>query len=169
MANVVEDGTGLSNANAYINVAFADTYFTERNDTAWSGTTVEKEAFILRATDYIELIFGYKFLGKKFLESQALSFPRLADDGVTADAIPLNLKKACAEYARIAKTASLIVNPALPTDGLVVTEISKDVVGIKKSVKYDANQSPIIVRPYPTADSYLRGLIRSPFAGVIRN
>jgi hypothetical protein len=169
MANVVEDGTGLNNANAYIDVAFADSYFTDRNDAAWSGTNVEKEAFILRATDYIELVFGSRFLGVKFSDTQALSFPRLAADNQTAEPIPLSLKKACAEYAKIAKTAALIVNPALPTDGLVTTEISKEVAGIKKTVKYDVNQSPIISRPYPTADIYLTNLLRKTSNHVIRN
>lgn len=172
MANIVEDGTGLINANAYIDVAFADSYFADRNDVEWSGTTIEKEAFILRATDYIELNFSDRFLGLKFSEAQALSFPRLADDGLTAEVIPLNLKKACAEYAKIAKTSGLIINPALPTGGLNITELSQEVGGaIKKTVKYDTNQNAIIKRPYPTADLYLKGLIRPAVTGgsLIRN
>jgi len=172
MAIIVEDGSGLANANAYIDVAFADAYFTERNDLEWSGLTAEKEAFIIRATDYIELTFGKRFYGTKFSDSQSLSFPRLADDGLTASIIPLNLKKACAEYAKIAKTSGLIINPTLPTGGLNVTELSQEVAGaIKKTVKYDTNQNAIIKRPYPTADLYLQDLIRPAVVGgsLIRN
>jgi hypothetical protein len=168
MTNVVEDGTGLSNANTYITVAFADDYFTERNIIAWSGTNAEKEAFILRATDYIELVFGYRFIGSKFLATQALEHPRIADDG-TSLGVPLNLKKACAEYALIAKNSSLIINPDYSADGMLVTEISKEVTGIKKSVKFDVNQLPIQIRPYPTADIYLKSLLYSVQAGLIRN
>ena len=168
MANVVEDGTGLSNANAYINVAFADAYFTERNIVAWVGTTAEKEAFIVRGTDYIELVFGYQFVGAKFLTTQALQHPRIADDG-TSLGVPLNLKKACAEYALIAKNSPLIINPGYSADGMRVTEINKEVAGIKKSIKYNVNQLPIQIRPYPTADMYLKSLIYSVSVGLIRN
>ena len=168
MANVVEDGTGLSNTNAYIDVAFADAYFTERNNAAWAGTNVEKEAFIVRATDYIELVFGYRFIGTKFLATQALQHPRKADDD-TSLGLPINLKKACAEYALIAKNSPLIVNPVYSADGMLVTEISKEVTGIKKSVKYDTNQMPIQLRPYPTADLYLKDLLFSIRTGLIRN
>lgn len=168
MANVVEDGTGLNNANAYISVAFADSYFLERNNLTWLGTTAEKEAFIVRATDYIELVFGYRFIGTKFLTTQALQHPRVADDG-TSLGVPLNLKKACAEYALISKASALLLTPTVDDSGLVVSEISKEVAGIKKAIKYDTDKSAIQIKSYPTADLYLKGLLFTVNAGVIRN
>lgn len=171
MANIVEDGSGLINANAYIDVAFADGYFADRLDLSWVGTVAEKEAFILKATDYIELIFRTQFKGIKFLETQALSFPRLAIDGVTAEPIPINLKKACAEYSKIACTNTLLPNPVTPTDdGLAVTELTKEVAGaVKKTVKYDPNQPIILIKNYPLADYLLADLLKSRFGKVIRN
>ena len=170
MAFIVEDGTGIIDANAYIDLAFVSAYFLERNDLVWSGTDAEKQAFIIKATDYIDLIFWKRFLGTVFSESQALKFPRLADDGVSAKPIPLNLKRACAEYAKIAKSQALLVNPTLPTDGLVVSQIDKEVAGaVKKNIKYDTNKSFIAIRPYPSADYYLSSLLIPNSNFILRN
>lgn len=38
MSLIVEDGTGLPDAESYASVAFADAYFTARNNSAWTGT-----------------------------------------------------------------------------------------------------------------------------------
>ena len=53
MPLIVEDGTGKEDANAYVDVAFADDYFNFRSNSNWTGTTQEKESWIVRATDYI--------------------------------------------------------------------------------------------------------------------
>lgn len=37
MAFVVEDGSGIANANAYITVAYADEYFSDRGNADWAG------------------------------------------------------------------------------------------------------------------------------------
>ena len=48
MALVVEDGTGITNANAYVSVAEADSYFQARNNASWSArNTHDKEKAIL--------------------------------------------------------------------------------------------------------------------------
>jgi hypothetical protein len=103
MALVVEDGTGLVTANAYIAQAFADTYHTDRLQTQWSdATTPEKEAAIIRATDYIDKRFGRRFIGFRGKGTQALEWPRtgaLDDDGYLVSGLPTALEKACAEYA----------------------------------------------------------------------
>ena len=49
---VVEDGTGLSNADSFVSVAYADTYFSTRGVSAWASLT-NKEALLIKATDYI--------------------------------------------------------------------------------------------------------------------
>lgn len=85
MTLVVEDGNGLPDANAYIDVAFADDYFTLRGVTAWNGAqTAAKEVAIVKATDYIDTVFTNRFLGVPAFVSmpadpvndQALQFPR---------------------------------------------------------------------------------------------
>lgn len=54
MALIVEDGTGLADAESYLSVADADTYHADRNNEAWQDySTAEKEAALRKATQYI--------------------------------------------------------------------------------------------------------------------
>ena len=110
MAFTVEDGTGVTGANAYVSLSEANTYFTDRNRTEWTATTVTdsaKQAALVRATDHIERRFAHRFKGQKASESNALSWPR---EGVTLNngqtiednEMPDQLKRACMEYARLA-------------------------------------------------------------------
>ncbi len=53
MTFVVEDGTGLANANAYIAVAFADSYFADRGIQKWADVTdasLKQQAIVQRIT-----------------------------------------------------------------------------------------------------------------------
>lgn len=124
MAFVVEDGDGLELANAYVAVAFVDTYHEDRGRTDWAGfSTAIKEDSIVRATDYIEWRFGTKFRGTRRGQSQGLEWPRISafdnDDFLynnPLDAVPRQLQKATAEYALIAaRQGELAPNPPLPT------------------------------------------------------
>lgn len=81
---VVEDGNGLPNANAYVALTYANDYFASRGVQAWAvASDPNKQTAIVRATDYIETVWGPKFLGAPAFAStgdptidQALSFPR---------------------------------------------------------------------------------------------
>src|SRR5687767_15226190 len=105
MAIIVEDGTGLSTAESYITVAYADTYHTDRGQTTWTGTDAAKEAALRRALAYLDGRYGPRFNGlRKLGRDQALMWPRvgasdsegwLIDDTV----IPAELKRAQAEAA----------------------------------------------------------------------
>jgi hypothetical protein len=105
MPFVPEDGTGLPNANAYIDLAFANTYHSDRGNDGWGQSDGNKRSAIIRATDYIEQRFGLKFRGVRKTKEQALEWPRLDafdDDDFafsSVDEIPRQLQKACAEYA----------------------------------------------------------------------
>jgi len=69
MTMIIEDGTGVSGANAYTTEAEVDTYLTDRNREAenlWStAATAAKEAAIIAATDFIEQRWGQRFIGRK--------------------------------------------------------------------------------------------------------
>ena len=73
MAFVVEDGTGLENANSFCSVAFADSYFSDRGIAAWTGSNTVKEQALVRATDYISNRFTFR--RDPYSEEQALPFP----------------------------------------------------------------------------------------------
>lgn len=119
MSLIVENGTGLANAESYISVADADTYHSNRGNTAWASlTTAVKEQSLRKATDYIEQVYRLKFLGYRHTEAQALSFPR---DEVQRrdftylnqfsfypnDVVPTEVANACADLGLRSSTSDL--------------------------------------------------------------
>lgn len=174
MAFTVEDGTGIVDANAYCDVAFADAYFTERANASWLGANDIKEAALIRATDYIELRFSHLFLGTPKTTVQGLSFPRIsplvAQLPLFAE-MPIGLKRACCEYAVRALSVKLLPDPVIDPTGLGLERTRKKVGPIEKETRYQyqgAGTIRTIIRPYPAADSLLKGLIRSTGGTVIR-
>jgi len=69
MTLILEDGTGVSGANAYVDAAFVTAYLTDRNretENSWStaGATAQEGA-VVAATDFIEQRWGLRFLGRR--------------------------------------------------------------------------------------------------------
>ena len=168
MTFVVEDGTGLNNANSYAPVAFADSYFTDRNQTAWTGTDEVKKAALIQATDYIELRFSNLFFGDKKTSDQSLSFPRISD---RFSEMPVALQRACCEYALRALTTKLLPDPVIDPTGQGLERTRERVGPIETETRYQY-QGPgtvrTIIRPYPFADGLLKDLIRNGGGSVIR-
>ena len=114
MALVVEDGTGLANANAYISESFADTYHSDRGNAAWGSlSSTVKEQLIIKATEYLDAT--YDWIGQIKSDDQALGWPRKGDvkdkDGRDLkDQVPTAVKRACAELALIGNDGSLVEN-----------------------------------------------------------
>ena len=76
MALIIEDGTGVANANALDSVANVTTYLTTRNredESDWSGaSTPEKEAGIVTATSTLEQLYSECYFGQReFLDVSA--------------------------------------------------------------------------------------------------
>ncbi len=111
MALVVEDGTGLANAESYISEADADTYITEHlrdgntYRTAWvAASSANKEIALRQATDWLDITFAQSWQGQRVNETQALAWPRygVVDyDGfaIDSDVVPVSIQEACAEMA----------------------------------------------------------------------
>jgi hypothetical protein len=103
MTLIVEDGSGMSNADALISVAFADTYHADRGNSAWTGDATVKEPAIRRATSYISTAYtwqGWKRMGRP----QSLAWPRTGvidreGWGVAFDSVPIEIQRATAEVA----------------------------------------------------------------------
>lgn len=125
---VIEDGTGLSNSESYVDVAYVDTYFLKRGNTEWDLIT-NKESKIVLAMDYIENNYSYK--GTKLISTQALQFPRLIN-GETV--YPIALKNAVCELALKSNEEDLLAD----TDKTTIREK----VGTLE-IEYDPNQDNI--------------------------
>ena len=114
MALTVEDGTGLVGADANISVANADTYFLASANATWAAATIPaKEVAIIKATRYMEKRFGTKWKGLIASSEQALGWPRryVYDERGTelVDQVPVQIARACAEYA-----VQALINPLIP-------------------------------------------------------
>lgn len=97
---VVEDGTGKTDSNSYINEAGLTTYATDRGITLTAADDAAKAALLIRAMDYIE---QQPFKGTKNTEAQALQWPRsgvyIDSYYVDSDEIPQLLIDALCEVA----------------------------------------------------------------------
>ena len=119
MALIVEDGTGLANAEAYCSVAEAAAYHNvRRNLDAWADVE-DKEAALRIATDYLEAMYSRRWRGYRATSTQILSWPRRdvpIEDGyewysfVPYTTIPVSVKRANAELALISVSQTLMPN-----------------------------------------------------------
>lgn len=104
---IVEDGTGLATANSYVSVVYADAYL----DDTWDAyTTAVKEAALIEATEYVDAIYGSRFMGYPLESDQALEFPRAAlydRYGRAVEGVPDDLQKAVSRYAALAGAGDL--------------------------------------------------------------
>jgi len=107
---VVEDGTGLSNANAYLTVAEVDIRLDKHKElTCWTALSPDEKPYALAsATDYID--FNFRFYGSVLKATQALQWPRTKNFNtkgilLAQGIIPEELKEATAilalEWGRI--------------------------------------------------------------------
>jgi hypothetical protein len=179
---VEEDGTGLSNANAYVDRGEVDTYQENRGRTDWAAlANAVKDAAIIRATQYVDMIYGARFIGTKGSETQALEWPREEAYDVygneQAEVVPAKLKEAICELALYAyRVGELLPRPpnqitetlAGVTAGTSTGYVKKErkrVGPIEKEVEYmTASGTP----GYPSIDKILRSLLNDGNGGVYR-
>lgn len=165
MALEVEDGTAKSNAESFISVADADTYFSNRGNAAWAAlTTAQKEQSLRKATDYMEGVYSTRWNGYIKTATQALSWPRsfvykapFVQGAVGAypylvadDIVPVEVSRSCAELAVRASSETL----AADLDVAVVSE-KIDVI----EVEYDTNAPAY--KQYRAVDLALRPYLKS--------
>lgn len=147
MALEVEDGTGKTNADALISLAYADSYHADRGNATWTGTDAAKEIAIRRASSH--LTFGYRWMGYKVKgRDQAMAWPRswvMDADGwnVDADSVPIEIQQACAELA----LAELVEPGALTPTVTPSTQVKREKVGPLEVEYMAARTDPGAERP----------------------
>ena len=106
MAIEVETGAGSATGESYASVSDVDTFQSNRGVTLWATlSTAEKEQALRRATQYMEQMYRLRWVGRRFLSAQSLSWPRIdarrADypDNFGTDEIPTEVVSACCELA----------------------------------------------------------------------
>lgn len=169
MAFIVEDGTGKQDANAYCDVAFVDAYFADAGGNAtWTAAdNTAKQAAIVKASRYIDQRFARQFRGLQAWEYQSLQWPRIVVESnwrYDLSDMPLELKRACAEYAVRSLAAPLVTDPA---ESQEIIEKSVKAGPVEKRTKYSASarRSAVVsnaaFKEYPAADLWIEPLLRS--------
>jgi hypothetical protein len=165
MSLIVEDGTGKPDAESYISVADADTYFANRGNTVWAALSpTQKEQALRSATDYMVQAYELRWSGSRRTLTQALAWPRYYVPrkdivGMYApqqiyydfDTVPVAVGHACAELAVRAS--------ATPLSPDLTAQVKQETVGpISVTYADGARQVP----EYKAVDAmlapYLKGM-----------
>jgi hypothetical protein len=159
---VVEDGTGLDDANSYCSVDFADDYHTDHgNPTDWSTANLSnKEAALRQATEAINLGFDWK--GTAINSTMALAWPRynVEDENsytMPADEVPVEVKNATAYLAlKVVEGDTLLPDHEIEAG---VKQKKEKVGPLEESTTYFSAETPN--KEYQKVEAMLRHLIVS--------
>lgn len=172
MAIIVEDGTGLSDAESYISVADATSYLAlyAANSagvapSAWTGAASDavRENALRQATQWIDRKFSGQWKGRRYLAAQRLMHPRISleIDGFAwsslIDGLPRALTEACAEVALLFIGGEVLFENQ-DTSGRVLEEKLK-LGPIETFTKYSGGRSEDDV--YSKVEASLSQLIES--------
>lgn len=152
MSFIVEDGTIVANANAYVTVAEFRAYHGDRGNSLAGFSAGNMEDAIVRATDYLDARF--QFVGQKRSRSQSTQWPRynaFDTDNFMVGGVPVEVKEACMEYAFIALSEDINPTPERSPTGQVVSSKSERVDVLSESTTYATGDSFTLPR-YPVAD-----------------
>lgn len=159
MALIIEDGTGVANANSYATTDQLDAYAALRGVTL-AGNTTDHEHHLIHAMDWLEAQ-ERRFYGSRLYTTQALAWPRINVPEVNGEqyrdpnVIPAELIKAQCALAVSSQSTDLQID-RLPGDtGAVLSEK----VGSLAVTYADPGQR--LTQPtFATAEGFLVTLVR---------
>jgi hypothetical protein len=166
MSLIIEDGTGVENADSYATLAELATYATSRGVTL-SGNDAAKEVLLRQAADYLETL-EHKYKGSRVDTDQALAWPRSdvylygSSTELPEDEIPALLIKAQCQLACDAQTLNLLPNGAgreviRQKVDVIETEYAKQGTG---SVKPELNKAMAILAPLLNTNGFAVQTVR---------
>lgn len=163
MAIIVEDGTGVENANSYATLVELLAFAEARGVLSIADDAEISEPYLIKAMDYIEPL-GVRFKGCKATAEQALQWPRIGvvlhGHDFAEDAIPRELKQA---QMRLAMEIAAGVDVQPTTEGQAVL---REKVGPLETEYATArgDGSPML----PAVWGFLAPLLRPSSGRVIR-
>lgn len=169
MAIVVEDATGLDNAESYADVAFFKSYFADRGIDVTALTDDVIEQNLRLGTEYIDIRWGKSAPGNPISEDQALCFP--TDYFITDPvSLPKNLIRATVEYARWSQVNGLFLDND-GSSGPGIKFLKEKVGPIEIETEWSGSGDGSISRKYPIvakADALMRKITLTGQGGVYR-
>jgi hypothetical protein len=158
MAFIVETGLIVAGANSFASVADADAYTADRDIADWADySTAEKQAALIKATDYLEATYRNNWRGQRVSAAQSLSWPRsgVVVDGfpIPANIVPGAVNRACIELALRAAAGETL----LADQGQAVKREKVDVIEVEYADYSDpAQKYPLVSR---SLAPYVRGIV----------
>lgn len=160
MSLVVENGTGIANADSYAELAAAVTYATSfgRSDFIGLSTDDAREIRLREATQFLDVF--YEWPSRPLLETQSLQFPRetLTINDREIIGVPKQIVTACVELATFPGLPSLVPD----------ADLSKYVfrsVKVEGLAKQERFRDRVIPRHYWVVEGLLRDIAVSQLAG----
>ena len=157
---VQNDNGTVADANSYVDVSYADSYFSDRGIARWGeATPTEKESSLINSWQYIDSIFTY--LGRRVTDTQNTEFPRvmLSNKSIWYTTIPDRVRYAQCEYAVIALDGSLFPSISHDSTGGKITEKTERAHVFVETTKYSSSHHIRTVRSYPAGDTMLSEFI----------
>ena len=167
MSFSVETGSGIVGATSYLSEADADAYWADHGaPAAWSAlSSAAKETALILGTQYLDAVFGVRWIGSRYSSTQALDWPR---DGVVLEnflldraTLPSYLEHATAELALLSQTETdgLLPNLGAGVSGAIKKTFDK-VGPIATSIEY-TNSGSTARKVYTLAEGILNRLLTS--------
>ena len=128
---IVEDSTGLSNANSLASVQDFKDYYSLRNIDVSTLTDTQIEGFLVLGTDYI--VQKYDFKGSKLKDTQSLPFPRVVNNETI---FPINVKYATILLAFKSQNGSLLADSQ--------QQVKKEKVDVLEVEYMDGSSSEVV-------------------------
>lgn len=153
MAFILEDGTGLDNANSLASVDEFKEYYTDRNIDITALADTDIEALLIQGTDYITQKYYNNFIGELVNENQSLLFPRKINDTIV---FPARVKYATIVLAYKSNTAELFEDTR--------QAVKKEKV---EGLEVEYQDDSIATATYNTVDGYLKPYING-FSGAMQ-
>lgn len=109
MALVVEDGTGLDNAESYVAVAFVDDYAAKFGKPDWDKLSLtEQEIHCRRATQFVDNVYLNDYAPLVSTQRLAIPSSSMYVRGTKISGVPIQVKEAVAELAILSLTLDLM-------------------------------------------------------------
>lgn len=174
---ILEDGTGIVDANTYALFVTADAYHSLRGNVAWADADdVDKATALVNATLYTDLRWSY--VGSISVEDtgagdpQALDWPRnnfdfdlFDSDGIdVTDTVPQQIIDGMLEYALRALEGPLLPDPTVPDDAGRFVKLTREKLGpLEEEIRYSDSRGTRTTRRYPVPDTIIRqsGLVEN--------
>lgn len=155
---IVEDGSGVTDANTYTTVSGAGVYFEQYGEAGWDSLTdTQKQQALLKAMRYLD---NLPWKGVKYAQDQAVAWPRsevydrddrLVDDDVVPEVV---VAAQCELALRCLPTSGVNLQPDLIRGGKVIAE---SVGQMARSFSSTAPTRTVIT----VVDDLLAGLLKS--------